>query len=87
MSAGERLFTVERYDNRPDWLRARKHGLGASDAAPILGMSRFRGGYSVATDKLTEGIDETMDEMQEAGIRLEPVVAKWFADKTGMTEA
>ncbi len=78
-------YTIEHYDNRADWLRARKRGLGASDAAPILGMGRFRGAYSVATDKLTDGIDDgPMDEMLEAGLRHEPTIAKWFSDKTGM---
>jgi predicted phage-related endonuclease len=75
------LFTIERYENRADWLRARKRGLGASDAAPVLGMSRWRGGYSVATDKLTEGIDESPpDETQEWGLRHEPAIAQKFAE-------
>lgn len=74
-------YTVEQYDSRESWLMARKRGLGASDAAPILGMSRFRGAYSVATDKLTEAIDEsTPDETAEWGTRHEPAIAKKFAE-------
>lgn len=73
-------YTIEHYDTRAEWLRARKRGLGASDAAPVLGMGRFRGAYSVATDKLTEGIDDSQDEVQEWGLRHEPAIAKKFSD-------
>ena len=78
--------TIERYLNRPDWLRGRNSGLGGSDAPCVLGMGRFRGAYPVATDKLTTAVDDEMDEMMEAGLRLEPVVATWFSDKTGIPE-
>ena len=74
-------YTIEKCGSRPTWLKARKRGLGASDAAPILGMSRFRGAYSVATDKLTEAIDDTSpDETAEWGTRHEPAIAKKFAE-------
>jgi len=74
-------YTTEEYDNRADWLRARKRGLGSSDSAPCIGMGRFRGAYSVATDKLSEGIDETPpDETAEWGTRHEPAIAKKFRE-------
>jgi predicted phage-related endonuclease len=76
----EQPYTIEHYDTRADWLRARKRGLGASDAAPVLGMGRFRGAYSVATDKLTEAIDDSQDEVQEWGLRHEPAIAQKFSE-------
>jgi predicted phage-related endonuclease len=76
-------YTIETYPDRESWLKARKNGLGASDAATVLGMGRFRRAYSVAVDKLTEAVDTEMDEMQEAGLRHEPTIAKWFAEKMG----
>ncbi len=74
-------YTIERYLNRPDWLRGRKSGLGASDSPAVLGMSRWRGGYSVSTDKLTEAIDDSpMDETAEWGLRHEPAIAQKFVE-------
>lgn len=73
-------YTIEKYDSRAEWLQARKNGLGASDSAPSIGMGRFRGAYSVATDKLTTGIDDSQDEVQEWGLRHEPAIAQKFSD-------
>lgn len=73
-------YTIERYENRADWLRARKKSIGASEAACVLGMGRFRSAYSVVTDKLTEAVDESMDETAEWGLRHEPAIAKKFAE-------
>lgn len=71
---------IERYECRADWLKARKSGLGASDAPCVLGMGRFHSAYSVATDKLTDAIDDDEDETAEWGRRLEPAIAQKFAE-------
>lgn len=77
-------YTSERYESRPDWLGVgRKNGLGASDSAPLLGFSRFKSIYSVATDKTTTAIDNEPDEMMEWGHRHEPAIAQKFAEVTG----
>ena len=74
-------YTIETYENRHDWLVARKRGLGGSDAPAVLGLSRFRGGYSVATDKLTEAVDEgPLDEIAEWGLRSESMISAKFAE-------
>jgi putative phage-type endonuclease len=78
--------TIERYLNRPDWLRGRKTGLGGSDSPAVLGMSRFRGAYSVHVDKTTEGIDDGQpDTTAEWGLRLEEPIAQKFAEVTKLT--
>lgn len=78
--------TIERYSNRHDWLHGRKSGLGGSDAAPVIGMGRFRGAYSVTTDKLTDGIDDSPeDETAEWGHRHESAIALKFSEVTGLT--
>jgi predicted phage-related endonuclease len=77
---------VEKYGSREEWLTARKRGLGASDAACVLGMSRFRSAYSLAVDKLTNTVDATQDETAEWGIRLEPAIAQKFAEVMGWTQ-
>lgn len=77
--------SVERHLNRPEWLRARKRGLGASDAAVVLGMSRWRSAYSLAQEKLSSAIDDSdEDEMQEWGHRHEPTIEEKFFDVTGI---
>lgn len=76
-------YTIEYYDNRGDWLRARKRGIGASEAAAVLGFSRFKSAYSIAVDKLTEAVDETMDETAEWGTRHEPAIAQKLSEVLG----
>ncbi len=77
----EATYTIEHYDTRADWLRARKRSIGASEAACVVGMGRFKSAYSIATDKLTEAIDtEPMDETAEWGLRHEPTIAQKFVE-------
>ncbi len=77
-------YTIERYLNRPDWLRGRKNGIGASEAAGPLGYGG-RSSYSIATDKLTEAIDLSSPSPEaEWGIRHEPSIAKKFTEETMM---
>lgn len=76
------MYEVERYESREAWLAARKSGLGASDTPPVLGFSRFKSAYSVATDKLTKAFDTEQDEMQEWGHRHEPSIARKFTEAT-----
>lgn len=78
-------YSVERFANRPDWLRGRKNGLGGSDAPVVLGYSRRRGAYSLAQDKLSDAIDDSPpDETAEWGHRHEPTIAKKFHEVTGL---
>lgn len=61
---------------RAEWLAERRNGIGASDAAAILGVSPFKSALNVYVDKI--GIDEPDEEETEAqewGHRLEPVIA------------
>lgn len=76
-------YTIEHYKSRGQWLLARKRGLGASEAAAVLGFSRFKSAYSIATDKLTDAYDETMDETAEWGTRHEPAIAKKLSEVLG----
>lgn len=75
---------IETYSSRSEWLAARKRGIGASDSPCILGMGRFRSAYSVATDKLTEAIDDDFDEAADWGLRLEGPIAQKFVEVTGI---
>lgn len=66
-----------------DWLLERKKGIGASDAASVMGLSRWGSPISVYMDKITDEVKEIDSEPIEWGHRLEDVVARAFAEKTG----
>lgn len=71
---------------RPDWLEYRRKGLGGSDAASVLNISPFRTARDLYYDKL--GIVTADDQANwvalEVGTLLEPLVARIFAEKTGL---
>lgn len=72
--------------SRPDWLEYRRKGLGGSDAAAVLNISPFRTARDLYYDKL--GIVTADDQANwvalEVGNLLEPLVARIFAEKTGL---
>lgn len=68
--------------DRPDWLAARRQGLGSSDVAAIFGLDRFKSATAVYYDKV-EGFDEDESQAMKMGRLLEPVVAQCFEDETG----
>jgi len=65
--------------SRPEWLAVRRRGIGGSDVAGILGMSRFTSPLGVYLDKLGEIEDDGASEAAEWGNLLEPVIAAKFA--------
>lgn len=66
-----------------DWRELRRIGLGGSDAAGAVGLSRYASPISVYFSKVSEIADIEDSEKMEAGRKLEPVIAEWFAEKTG----
>ena len=68
---------------RPAWHQARLHGLGASDTAAILGLSPWRTPKQVWAEKLQLVEPEDAGPAAEAGLRLEPFLARWYQDRTG----
>jgi putative phage-type endonuclease len=77
-------YTVEHYDNRQAWLEARQRGIGASDAAAVLGLSGYSSPYSVwysKTSPIEDRGDE--DELIYWGRRLEPIIADEFWKEAG----
>lgn len=77
-------FTVERHPDGRAWKRARLTGVGASEAAAVVGLSRWCGPLGLYLRKL-EGVveddDDNAGEMAEAGHRHEPTLARWFAEQ------
>jgi putative phage-type endonuclease len=67
-----------------EWLDTRRLGLGGSDVAAICGLSRYKSPMEVFLDKLGEIPPIEDNPKMKAGRIMEPVVADWFAEETGM---
>lgn len=77
-------YTVERYDTEAAWFEARRTGIGASDAAVVLGVSPWKSRFALWGEK-AKGIvaDVTEVERMTWGRLLEPVIADRYASVTG----
>lgn len=69
---------------REAWLEWRRHGLGGSDAAVLLGLSSYRSPVELWLDKMGELVDEPTEAM-EMGSALEPLIQERFEAKTGQS--
>lgn len=70
--------------SREDWLEYRKQGIGGSDVAAILGISKWKSEIEIwITKTSTEPVEQETNEAIEWGNILEPVIRKHFADVTG----
>lgn len=69
--------------SREEWLEARRHGIGGSDAGAIVGMSKYASPYTVWLDKTGKLPDKEDNEAMRCGRDLEEYVAKRFCDATG----
>lgn len=70
--------------SREEWLRYRKLGIGGSDVAAILGISKWKSAIDLWLDKTnqTNDITEENEAMQWGNI-MEPVIRNHFAEVTG----
>ncbi len=63
-----------------EWHEARTHGIGASDVAPILGLSKWSTPLAVWHEK--RGVPNEIDpHLAYFGHALEPVIAQWIRDE------
>ena len=70
---------------RAEWLELRRRGIGGSDAARVLGVSRWGGPLSVYMEK--KGLYTPEDQPSEAaywGTALEDLVAREFEARSGL---
>ncbi|MDD7290360.1 MAG: YqaJ viral recombinase family protein [Veillonella caviae] len=70
--------------NHEDWLKARKLGLGGSDMAAVLGVSKWKSPIDIWLDKTSDKVENVESEPMYWGNILESVVADEFAKRTGM---
>ncbi len=75
----ERLFDT-RDMSREDWLKARKMGIGGSDAGAICGLNPYVSPVDVYLDKTSDALDEADNEAMRQGRDLEAYVADRFME-------
>lgn len=70
--------------DRAEWLTWRRKGIGGSDAPVVAGVSPWKGLMELFADKtgMTE-LSDIENEFLEWGLRLQPVIAQAYAEKTG----
>jgi putative phage-type endonuclease len=71
------------FTDRTDWLELRKQAIGGSDAAAIVGLSKWSSPLSVYADKLGLVPEREDNEAMRQGRDLEAYVAERFAEQTG----
>jgi putative phage-type endonuclease len=69
--------------SRAEWLKLRQKGIGGSDVAAILGLSKWKTPLQVYYDKTGEVVESEPNAKMIAGIKLENVIADWFTEQTG----
>lgn len=70
----------------PEWWAERNTGIGASESATVAGVGRWGSRYTLwleKTGQLAPDPDEGT-EAQRMGLRLEPTLARFFAEDTGL---
>lgn len=68
---------------REDWLKERMTGIGGSDAAAVLGLSKWRTPLEVYQEKRGELGPQEDNESFLWGRVLEPVIRQQYAERTG----
>lgn len=72
--------------NREEWLAARRHGIGGSEAPIVLGVSPWSSRYRLWAEKTGRiSHDDQKTTAQRWGQRLEPLIADEYATMTGRT--
>jgi putative phage-type endonuclease len=66
-----------------DWLHQRRSGIGGSDVAAILGLSRWKTPLGVYLEKRGELGEQPDNDAMRWGRYLEPAVRQAYADQTG----
>jgi putative phage-type endonuclease len=69
--------------DRQEWLEARRKGIGATDAAAILGLSRWRTAIDVYEDKLGISPEKPATPAMQWGLALEDAIADAYQAETG----
>ena len=63
-----------------DWFELRKIGIGGSDIAGILGISKYNTPLSIYMTKVTD-VEQVENKHTKFGKRMEPVIREWICDE------
>ena len=81
---GTRILVNTEGMSNEEWLKWRKKGLGGSDIAAILGISKWSSAIDIWLQKTNQKFDETIEnEAMTWGKILEPVIREQFKQRTG----
>ena len=69
-------------EHSPDWYNQRRQGIGGSDAAAVLGYSRWHSAYEVWRSKIADVADAD-NESTRRGTRREPELIQEYSNVTG----
>jgi putative phage-type endonuclease len=71
---------------REEWLQQRQQGIGGSDAAAAIGLSRFKTPYQLYLEKRGELAAENLDDKEviRFGNLMEEVIAREYARRNGV---
>ncbi len=64
------------------WVESRRSGIGGSDVAGILGLSKYKTPLDIYHEKV-DGVRQPENQAMFAGKLLEPVVADWYMQDSG----
>lgn len=70
-------------NDRAQWLEDRRAGIGGSDAAAVLGLSKWKTPLDVYMEKRGEIGEQVDNEPMLWGRALEPVIRQQYAERTG----
>lgn len=77
----KKIFTANM--SRPEWLEMRRHSIGGSDAAAIVGLSKWSTPMTVWADKTGRLPDKPDSEAMRIGRDLEDYVSRRWMEETG----
>lgn len=72
-------------DHSAEWYARRKKGIGGSDSAAVLGVSKWRTPYQVWEDKTGRSEKVEPNEAMRAGTYMEKSIRELYSNETGRT--
>lgn len=81
----EQIMTAAEMADREAWLKARRNGIGGSDAGVIVGVSKWKSPYQLWLEKTGEVEPEDISDKEAVhfGTQLEQLVADEFCEREG----
>lgn len=81
----ELIMTVKEMQDRDTWLKIRTSGIGGSDAGTIMGSDPWKSPYQLWLEKTGQVESEDISNKGPVywGTKLEPLIARKFAEETG----